>query len=183
MPSTIQMREDVAKLYSQINFVKVICRVHLGDQCRQVFLRVFKFIHEPSPLAWRALFVYHCRSVGLSSHFVGMPSVRFWPKPVVEFSIAPEKGGKIADCHGGQESTQGRKKSISYGLHGCSNGCRMESPSVVPRTQNICAPSPIHRVCQLQGHRFLRLPALLLPISSLALIANLVVHLRCLRTF
>jgi hypothetical protein len=77
MPSAIQMREDVAQLYSQINFVKVICRIHLGDQRRQVFLRVFKFIHEPSPLDWRALLVYHCRSVCLSRHFVGMSSSRF----------------------------------------------------------------------------------------------------------
>ncbi len=72
MPSAIQMREDVAQLYSQFNFVKVICRVHPGDQRRQMFLCVFKFTHEPSPLDWRALFVYHCRSVGLSSHYVGM---------------------------------------------------------------------------------------------------------------
>ncbi len=82
MPSPIQMREDVAQLYSQFNFVKVIRRVHFGDQRYQVFLCVFKFVHEPSPLDWRALFVYHFRSVGLSSHFVGMTNDRFWPKPV-----------------------------------------------------------------------------------------------------
>src|SRR5450830_604341 len=73
MPSAIQMREDVAQLYSQIDLFKVVCRVHFVNQRRQVLLRVFKFIHESGPLDWRALFVYQWHSVvflGIFRHFV-----------------------------------------------------------------------------------------------------------------
>jgi len=63
MPSAIQMREDVAQLYSQINIIKVVCCVHFGNQRRQVFLCIFKFIHERGPLDWCALFVYQWHSV------------------------------------------------------------------------------------------------------------------------
>lgn len=98
MPSAIQMREDVAQLYSQFNFVKVICRVHLGDQRRQMFLCVFKFVHEPSPLDWRTLFVYHCRSVGLSSHFCGHDERPLLAETGNSVSLACCKSEPIAIC-------------------------------------------------------------------------------------